>query len=90
MPSPSIGRVVWYYPSRQHREEGKKPWACFITNYHSESVINVAGFSSGGSHFAANEIPLLSSSAPPADGPHATWMPYQEAQAPAPAPAQPI
>lgn len=72
--TPSIGRVVWYYPAGG----SEQPWPALISKVHAGNTINVGGFRPDGTPFDAQEIPLcLPAENPYAGVSHCTWMPYQ-------------
>jgi hypothetical protein len=49
---PSIGRVVHYYASAGQ----VKPFAALITDVHSDTCINVAGFNNGNTQFGQTSV----------------------------------
>lgn len=82
MIKPTVGRVVWYYPSGASRES--QPYAAFIAYVHSDTMINVGGFNSQGTSFGDTSVLLLQdpdSYGNPGGGAWAKWMPYQHGQA---------
>lgn len=77
MISPTIGRMVWYWPTQQENEQ---PFAASVAFVHSDRMINVGGFNHNGEHFAQTSVQLIQDDEPPV-GPHCRWMPYQKGQA---------
>ena len=77
MISPSIGRVVWYYPPGHSRDQ--QPWPALIAFVKSERYINLGGFRADGTPFDARDVFLVQEEdrAVPENG-YATWMPYQQ------------
>lgn len=77
MISPSIGRVVWYYPPGH--SSGDQPWPALICYVHNDQLINLGGFKADGTTFDAREVFLQQDpgSSVPNSG-YASWMPYQQ------------
>ena len=79
MISPTVGRVVWYWPEGPKVEQ---PWAAFVTYVHGDRMINVAGFTDVGAPFFKNSVSLLQDDDKSTfGGCFASWMPYQKGQA---------
>jgi len=74
---PTVGRVVWYYPTK---EQDDQPQAALVTYVHDDRLINVGGFDHAGHPFQRTEVQLLQDDDKP-EGFHAMWMPYQKGQA---------
>jgi hypothetical protein len=85
MIQPSIGRVVWYFPSKDHEDINKfsdQPMAALVTHVWGDRCINIAAFDHHGSAFPVQSVTLLQDhDAPLEGGRYAMWMPYQIAQA---------
>jgi len=88
MISPTVGRVVWVWPTKTSRaiapKEGSaaQPFVGFVTYVHGDREINVAGFDHSGLHFSATRVPLMQDDDKAPEGCiYAMWMPYQKAQA---------
>lgn len=77
MIQPSIGRVVWYWPTA---DETPQPWDAHIAYVYSDIMINVGGFNSNGEPFAQTSVQLIQGDETPY-GRHCRWMPYQKGQA---------
>jgi hypothetical protein len=82
MITPTIGRVVWYYPGNCSApgKKDEQPFTAFVVYVHNDRSINVAGFDHEGKAFRRDEVPLLQDDDKPA-GECACWMPYQTGQA---------
>jgi hypothetical protein len=82
MITPTIGRVVWYYPKgMQHTSQPHPALICYVW---SDMMVNVGGFDSNGVPFADTSVLLLQdegSYGNPGGGSWACWMPYQKGQA---------
>ncbi len=78
MIKPTIGRVVWFYPTADSSGQAQPALVNFV---HSERCINVAGFNHGGTPFSQNSCLLIQEGDPEPSGAHARWMPYQVGQA---------
>jgi hypothetical protein len=90
---PTIGRVVWFQPSKAADQPLRdQPYAALVTHVHSDRCINVGGFDANGTPFAACSVRLLQDDDVPSEGGYfAQWMPYQKGQAAkAEAAAQPM
>lgn len=86
MIKPTIGRVVWYYPTAA--EPGAAvpggPLAAIIACVWSDTCVNLAVFDCNGHPFAnpPTSVLLIQDDAPvPTGGGYCTWMPYQVGQA---------
>lgn len=80
---PTIGRVVWYYPSgKESKSRGDQPWAALVAYVHSDICVNLGGFDPNGKHFEATSVTLRQpDDADPEAGSFCEWMPFQAAQA---------
>lgn len=79
MIKPTVGRVIWYWPSA--REEGEQPWAGMIVKVWNDRLINVGGFDPNGNPFKDTSVQLLQDDDEVYSGAHVRWMPYQKGQA---------
>lgn len=80
MIKPTIGRVVWFYPS--DFTEGGQPQAALIAFVHSDNCINLAAHDVNGNGYGATSVPLVQDGElVPENGYYAKWMPYQVGQA---------
>lgn len=93
MIKPTVGRVVWVWPSRED-VDGKdtlsiepvqlradEPMAGLVTHVENDRLINVALFDHEGNPFSFVDVPLLQDDDLAPEVTHATWMPYQKGQA---------
>lgn len=77
---PTIGRVVWFYPSG-HRE-GSLPHAAMIAYVHSDTLVNLGALDPNGRSYSETSVTLIQEGdAVPDGGRYATWMPFQIGQA---------
>jgi hypothetical protein len=74
---PTVGRVVWYWPTA---EENHPPFPALVAYIHSDTNINVGGFDANGNPFRNTSVQLIQGDELPT-GSHARWMPYQKGQA---------
>ena len=79
MISPTVGRVVWFYPEAEESGDDR-PWPGFVCKVFSDTMINVAGFNAWGTTFSQHSCQLIQGDESPT-GPHCRWMPYQKGQA---------
>lgn len=80
MITPTIGRVVWFYPAGVAHTA--QPFPALISYVWNDSLINVGGFDANGVPFAATSVFLNGEGyGNPGGGAWATWMPYQKGQA---------
>lgn len=82
--SPTIGRVVWFWPA--HREELQspdQPLAAMVTYVHSDTMVNLVVFSPNGSGAGRTSVPLWQDdeTSPRPESFFCEWMPYQKGQA---------
>lgn len=82
MIQPTIGRVVWFFPSgHQH---GHQPHAALIAHVWSDTCVNLAIFNANGQPYADPPTSVLlvqDGNEVPSGGNYCTWMPYQKGQA---------
>lgn len=85
MIKPSIGRVVWYTPSRddvQLPRNSPQPLAAIIAYVHSDTCVNLAVFDRNGASLSRTSVPLIHDEITQSpDHAFAEWMPYQKGQA---------
>lgn len=71
---PTIGRVVLVY--RGKSDQAEPALVCYV---HSNTLINVGGFSQYGEPFCAGSLQLLQDDDKPSNPEYyAEWMPYQK------------
>jgi hypothetical protein len=85
MITPTIGRIVWYYPKGYPLGDGEKtvnlsePRAAVIVKVWSDRMVNLGYWDPNGDTGAATSVPLVQ----PEDAPQncgvgfCEWMPYQ-------------
>lgn len=83
MIKPTVGRVVWYWPSKSEPicPGGDQPLAALVAHVWSDTCINIAGFDANGVPFNRTSVLLLQDGNPRPDQQFAEWMPYQIGQA---------
>lgn len=82
MIKPTIGRVVWYWPSAQAAAIiDAQPYAALVVCVHNEYSVNLAVFDRNGDLRPAQRVPLSQHGEVPNEGPYCEWMPYQKGQA---------
>jgi hypothetical protein len=77
MIQPTIGRVVWYWPTVS---EDDPPFAAMVAYVWDDTCINIGGFDANGGPFSNTSIQLIQGDEAPR-GAHCRWMPYQKGQA---------
>lgn len=85
---PTVGRIVWFYPSTNCAEAGfvhhepTKPLAAIVTHVWSDRMVNLTVFDSNGTPHGKTSVALLQGDDPnPEGGYFCAWMPYQKGQA---------
>ncbi len=90
MIKPTIGRVVWFFPSiafmasiNHAYSDPTQPLAAIVSYVWSDEMVNLSVHDQNGKQFNVTSVPLLQEGEPPILGAsfHAEWMPYQAAQA---------
>jgi hypothetical protein len=84
MIKPTIGRVVWFTPSKNDAalSGSGQPLAALVTYVHSDRYVNLAVFDANGGHHGRNSAALLQDDDVGNEGGYfAQWMPYQVGQA---------
>lgn len=81
MIKPTIGRVMWYWPHKDDRED--QPLACLVTYVHDDNMVNLVVFDMGGFPMGEQSVPIVQDGSPHSVGvnPYCEWMPYQKGQA---------
>lgn len=80
MIKPTVGRIVWFYPSSTLSYE--QPFAAIITYVWSDVLVNLAVFHHNGDSAPRTSVVLEQEEWPvPAGESFCTWMPYQKGQA---------
>lgn len=81
---PTVGRVVWYYPSGKHPDNGDQPLAAIVAHVWSDSCVNLAVFGANGDpmmHPPTSNLLVQAGETMPSGGNFCCWMPYQVGQA---------
>jgi len=82
MISPTVGRVVWYYPAG--RKPHEQPQAALVAHVWSDTCVNLAIFDDNGQPYKPGKTSILlvqEGAEVPSGGDYCTWMPYQIGQA---------
>lgn len=82
MISPTVGRVVWFYPKGHPAHE--QPLAAIVAHVWSDTCVNLAIFDANGRPMAEppTSVLLVQPGNPvPTGGFYCTWMPFQIGQA---------
>jgi len=81
MIKPTIGRVMWYWPEKEDRED--QPLCALVVRVHDDNMVNLAVFNVDGSSGGALRVPIVQDGSPhtAGDSPYCEWMPYQKGQA---------
>lgn len=81
MIKPTVGRIMWYWPSRHLRK--MQPWAAIVTHVWDDNMVNLAVFGIDGTLSPASSVPVVQDGSPwmVGDSPYCEWMPYQKGQA---------
>lgn len=83
MISPTIGRVVWYWPGTSDFgiDNGDQPLAALVTHVWSDSCVNLAVFGQDGTAHGRTSVRLVQDDSGNSGQPFAEWMPCQKGQA---------
>ena len=82
MITPTVGRMVWYWPHGADVAKGMQPLSAQIAYVHSDTIINIGYLSPNGEANHATSVRLLrEGEAPFPSTPYCEWMPYQKGQA---------
>jgi hypothetical protein len=82
MITPTVGRVVWFYP--RGSKPSDQPHAAIIAHVWSDTCVNLAIFDANGQPYPQGHTSILliqEGSEVPSGGNYCTWMPYQLGQA---------
>lgn len=80
--SPTIGRVVWFYP--KGHPAGNQPLAAIVAHVWSDTCVNLAILDANGRPMDAPPTSVLlvqDDAEVPSGGLYCAWMPYQKGQA---------
>lgn len=86
MIKPTIGRVVWFTPSKNSTQPGfvagDQKLAALIAYVHSDKMVNLAVFDANGNSHSVCSVELIQEGYPKdSNGFYCEWMPYQIGQA---------
>lgn len=84
MIKPTIGRVIWFWPSTSDTtiaNGGDQPLPAFVTHVWSDTCVNIGGFDANGKPFGKTSVLLHQDGNERPDSFFAEWMPYQKGQA---------
>lgn len=86
MITPTVGRVVWFYPGRDTPQPSEfvyhgelRPLAAIVTHVWNDQMVNLVVFDSNGNSHRRTSITLVQHVAPGSN--YCEWMPYQKGQA---------
>jgi hypothetical protein len=84
MITPTVGRVVWFFPA-DHGEglafRVPQPLSASVAYVWNDRLINIGGFDADGHAFSRTSVPLLQDDDLKPEGGFCAWMPYQKGQA---------
>lgn len=92
---PTVGRVVWFYPSANSAEggfarhaDGGGPYAALVAHVWSDYMVNLSVFDANGTPHSRTSVTLLhdDEQAASSDNAFCMWMPFQKGQAKAQVP----
>lgn len=83
MISPTVGRIVWYRPSRDDTRmySAGQPLAAIVVGVHHDRAVDLTVFTPTGAPIGRLRVPLLQDDDPIPDTSYAEWMPYQKEKA---------
>lgn len=84
MIKPTVGRVVWYWPSPKEHivgNDGGQPLAALVAHVWSDTCVNLAVFDANGCGHSRTSVLLHQDGNPRPGAGFCEWMPYQKGQA---------
>jgi hypothetical protein len=82
MIKPTVGRVVWFWPSTMREgDDTKQPFAATVAYVHSDRMVNLSVVDHNGRQYGISSVPLRQPEDESPDGMFCEWMPYQQGQA---------
>lgn len=86
MIQPTIGRIVWYWPSDFDRtsmtiHSPEQPLAATVAYVWSDTLVNLTVSDHNGATHSRTSVMLAQDGGPAVGMPYCEWMPYQKGQA---------
>ena len=82
MITPTVGRVVWYFPEGKPEGKPYPVYTALVAHVWGDEMINIAYFDSNGIPGSATSVYLQQDGGEDHTAvPHCEWMPYQKGQA---------
>lgn len=82
MIKPTVGRVVWFWPSAAEFLNNDQPQAAQVAYVHSDRMVNLSVVNHNGEQRAQTSVALVQDGDKlPEQGSFCSWMPYQVGQA---------
>jgi len=85
MIKPTVGRVVWYYPSAEEMTHGLPmvgtELAAIIAHVYDDTIVNLMVIDSNGNPHSRQSVHLDQHDQRDDAGAYCRWMPYQKGQA---------
>jgi hypothetical protein len=84
MITPTVGRVVWFWPmsaTSPKGAEGAQPLAATVAYVHNDTCVNLTVHERGGETYGLQAVLFWQGEGESPDHPHCEWMPYQKGQA---------
>ena len=84
---PTVGRVLWFYPSQLTGEAGfvrhpdGGPYAAIIARVWNDAMVNLAVFDANGTIHSRTSVPLVQDGGCALEEGFCSWMPFQKGQA---------
>ena len=85
---PTVGRVVWFYPSQNTAEagfalhpDGGGPYAALIAHVWNDHMVNLSVFDANGAAHPRTSVPMLHGECDVPEHAFCGWMPHQKGQA---------
>ncbi len=71
---PTVGRVMWYWPSKEERQDQPRP--AIVTWVWGDNMVSLVVFDQDGVPSGKSSVPIVQESSPyiVGDSPYAEWM----------------
>lgn len=86
--TPTVGRVVWFYPDSNSANagfhphaDGGGPYAALIAHVWHDRMVNLSVLDANGNAHSRTSVPLLQGDEAVVDSAFCMWMPFQKGQA---------